>query len=245
MWTKAHRRGQNTKCCSAETGSRSSSSNMIARSDQIGHAVNLYAAGDKRLEVIQHRQMVVGDAPGCFAFRLAADPRSHQIEELMGMGATQHSLPLALLQIGIVAHESENERVVRMHVMMTTVAERSCSYMLRIAWKSTLRSSSLKPTFCARLALMNPLPTYSPYGMRLLRPIVRSSSSGCSLSHLAKSAEPTFSPLMELSVTAMRVIAMSIGRIGSTDRPKLSWTAPRTCPAFGPVESTAPKVRTS
>src|ERR1019366_3790935 len=115
MWTKAHRRGQNTKCCSAETGSRSSSSNMIARSDQIGHAMNLYAAGDKRLEVIQHRQMVVGDAPGCFAFRLAADPRSHQIEELMGMGATQHGLPLALLQIGIVAHVLEYERVVRMH----------------------------------------------------------------------------------------------------------------------------------
>src|ERR1035437_7397412 len=115
MWTKAHRREQNTKCCSAETGSRSSSSNMIARSDQIGHAMNLYSAGDMRCEVIQHRQLVVGDAPSCFAFRLAADPRSHQIEELMGMGATQHSLPLALLQIGIVAHVPENERVVRMH----------------------------------------------------------------------------------------------------------------------------------
>src|ERR1017187_3503999 len=115
MWTKAHRRGQNTKCCSAEIGSRSSSSNMMGRSDQIGHAVNLYATGDKRFEVIQQGQMVIGNPPGCFAFGLAGDPGCHQIEELMGMSAAQHGLPLALLQIGIVAHVLENERVVRMH----------------------------------------------------------------------------------------------------------------------------------
>src|ERR1017187_10395359 len=115
MCTKAHRRGQNTKCCSAEIGSRSSSSNMIGRSSQIGHSMNLYSAGDMRFEVIQHRQLVVGDAPACFAFRLVSDTRGHQVEELMRVGATQHGLPLALLRIGIVAHVLENERVVRMH----------------------------------------------------------------------------------------------------------------------------------
>ena len=35
---------------------------MVGLSGQIGHAINLDAAGDMRAEVSQQRQMVVGDA---------------------------------------------------------------------------------------------------------------------------------------------------------------------------------------
>src|SRR3546814_8404380 len=43
----------------------------------------------------------------------------------------------------------------------------------------------------------------------------------------------------------MRVMEISSGRIGSTEVAKLNCTGPRTCPAFTPVDMTAPKVRMS
>ena len=47
------------------------------------------------------------------------------------------------------------------------------------------------------------------------------------------------------SVAAIRVMDTSIGRIGSNLLPNAICTGPRTCPAFGPVDITAPNVRTS
>ena len=46
-------------------------------------------------------------------------------------------------------------------------------------------------------------------------------------------------------VAASRVMAISSGRTGSTERAKASWTGPRTWPALTPVVITAPKVRMS
>src|SRR5256885_13001691 len=50
---------------------------------------------------------------------------------------------------------------------------------------------------------------------------------------------------LPILATAIRVMLCSSGRIGSTDLEKVSCTGPRTCPAFSPVDMTAPNARTS
>ena len=112
---------------------------------------------------------------------------------------------------------------------------------LSIACHSSCKSASSKPVCSARLALMKPFATYSPYGIRLFRPIVLSLSSGCFSSHAIRSAT-VLAPLTS-SATAIRVIETSSGRIGSTERAKVTCTGPRTCPALSPVLITAPNAR--